>query len=96
MAEGALLGGLITCASCGHKLQVMGTTVKDERVASYVCAKHYANGDCAEPTAARLSLVDEHVVSVMSESWELIEAAGDDNASASWQPVRLCRSPRLT
>jgi hypothetical protein len=61
VAEQALLGGLMTCASCGHKLRVSGTTYKGQRRTQYLCVGHYAPGDCEAPAVALASLVDQHV-----------------------------------
>jgi len=83
VAEQARLGGLITCAACGHKLRVMGTTVKGKRVASYVCHARFAGGDCPAPASARVALVDEHVAQVLAGAWEEV-AASTESAEARW------------
>ena len=72
VANQARLGGLAVCASCGHKLRVMGSTNQKtgEREASYVCAAKYATQDCDAPVAARVKLVDEHVAQLLSGAWE--------------------------
>ena len=75
----ARLGGLITCASCGHKLRVMGSTNPNtgERKASYVCATKYASGDCEAPAIARVELVDGYVAEQLSESWEEVTSGAE-------------------
>jgi site-specific DNA recombinase len=72
LAEQALLAGLITCASCGHRLRTLGSTNQKsgEREASYVCSHKYAGGDCEAPPAARTKLVDEYVTELLRDDWE--------------------------
>jgi hypothetical protein len=76
VASQARMGGLITCASCGHKLRVLGGTNArtGDREASYVCHAKYAGGDCAEPAAARVKLVDGHVIDLLTDAWEDVTA----------------------
>jgi len=71
----AILGGLITCASCGHKLRVMGSPSGG---ASYVCASQYAGGNCAAPSAARVNRVDAHVAELMAGAWDEVTASTAD------------------
>jgi len=73
----AILGGLITCASCGHKLRVLGSP---KGGASYVCHAKYAGGNCAEPAAARVKLVDAHVADLMAGAWDEVTARSADSA----------------
>ena len=72
LAKQALLAGLITCGSCGHKLRTLGSTNRGsgEREASYVCTAKYASGDCEAPVAARVERVDEFVVDLLNNEWE--------------------------
>ncbi len=92
LAEQARLGGLITCASCGHKLRVMGSTRKGQRVAQYVCATRFASGDCEAPAAASVAKVDEHVAQALAASADEI-ADGVESAEQQWlaaqEKVRL-------
>lgn len=89
LAEQARLGGLIRCAACGHKLRVMGTTngKSGKREASYVCATKYAGGDCPAPAAARVSLVDGHVVEALADAWADV-AAGAESAEQRFLRAR--------
>jgi DNA invertase Pin-like site-specific DNA recombinase len=84
LANGALLGGLITCAECGHKLRILGSTRRDtgERFANYVCAKHYAAGDCPSPAIATVALVDEHVKRMLMDAWDEVSSLSEDAHSA--------------
>lgn len=77
IAEQALLSGLITCESCGHKLRVIGSTnpKTKEREASYVCAGKYASGDCEAPAAAKAKLVDELVTTMLREDDEAVASS---------------------
>jgi DNA invertase Pin-like site-specific DNA recombinase len=68
--QGALLGGLITCASCGHKLRVTGAKSHGEHVPVYACRVNFSGGDCASPGAALVSLVNEHVLQMLVDSWD--------------------------
>jgi site-specific DNA recombinase len=72
----AMLGGVARCAGCGHKLRVQGSTNArtGEREASYVCAARYAGGDCPAPAAARVKVVDEHVIGVLAGDWDEVTA----------------------
>ena len=70
LAQGALLGGLITCKSCGHKLRVTQTKSHGEQVAVYACRENFQGGDCANPGAAFVSLVDAHVLQMLADSWD--------------------------
>lgn len=72
----ARLRGLITCASCGHKLQIVGSTNHQtgEREASYACQRNSAAGTCEAPAGARVTLVDDYVA-------ELLANADDDVAA---------------
>ena len=87
VAEQALLGGLITCASCGHKLRVSGTTYKGQRRAQYVCVGRYAAGDCHAPAVALASLVDQHVALELAGAWEEVTDMGR-SAEAQWVEAR--------
>jgi site-specific DNA recombinase len=87
LARQARLGGLITCAGCGHKLRVMGATVKGERVASYACAGRYAGGDCPGPAAALVRLVDDYVADRLAGAWEEV-AAGAASAEEQFVQAR--------
>ena len=70
LTQGALLGGLITCASCGHKLRVGRATSHGEHVPMYACRRNFSGGDCASPGAALVSLVDDHVLQMLVDSWD--------------------------
>lgn len=77
LAKQALLSGLITCESCGHKLRTLGSTDKKtgKREASYVCAANYSSGKCDAPAAAKTKLVDAYVVDLMQEDEEAVASA---------------------
>jgi DNA invertase Pin-like site-specific DNA recombinase len=85
LANGALLGGLLTCACCGHKLRVMGSTNRStgKRFANYVCAKHYAKEDCRHPAIATVKLVDDEVLRQLTDAWDEVATYADD-AQGNW------------
>jgi len=87
LSQGALLGGLITCASCGHKLAVKGTTVKGERVPIYACPRYYASGVCTAPGAAYVDRVDAYVVQELADTWGE-RAASIASAESAWLEAR--------
>jgi hypothetical protein len=79
-AARALLGGLVTCASCGHKMRVLGSP----NGTSYVCkAKFGSGGDCEAPGSATVDKVDKYVIDQLHHSWEDVLAA--DTSSTSEQ-----------
>lgn len=80
----ALLGGLITCASCGHKLRTIGSP---QGGPSYVCASKYAGGDCEAPAAARVKLVDEWVAQQLAGAWDEV-TAGAQSAEQRYVAAR--------
>ena len=84
LAQGALLGGLITCASCGHKLRIVtGTHGRGKpKIPSYRCAMHFAGGECEAPSAAQVKAVDDYVVGLLEDSWGEREASSADHATA--------------
>jgi DNA invertase Pin-like site-specific DNA recombinase len=85
LSKGALLRGLVTCDSCGHKLRVVGTTVKGVRVPSYVCHARFASGACEAPSAGRVDRVDAYVLEQLWDSWDERKEAITDYASAYLQ-----------
>lgn len=88
LAEQARLGGLITCAGCGHKLRVMGSSGSGgQREASYVCAAKFAGGDCPAPAAARVAKVDAWVADQLAGAWDDIMSDAQ-SAEAQWLAAR--------
>jgi len=84
LASGALLGGLITCAGCGHKLRVMGSTGSNGvRRPCYSCALHFQDRDCPAPASGLVSLVDAEVVKQLANGWEKVET-GIMDAESAW------------
>jgi site-specific DNA recombinase len=82
VSDQALLGGLVRCAGCGHKMGIVGSGERKGRKASYVCAKQFAAGRC-EGCAAAVALVDGVVLSVLSgETGEIIDTRPD--LQAQW------------
>jgi site-specific DNA recombinase len=69
LAAHCLLGGLLVCGGCGHKLKIGGssTIVNGERAALYSCRKRYATGICPAPAAARAKTLDAYVEAVFLE-----------------------------
>ena len=82
ISDQALLGGLVRCAGCGHKMGIVGSGVGKGRKAFYVCAKQFATGRCPG-CAAAVTLVDGVVLSVLSgEAGEIIDTRPD--LQAQW------------
>jgi DNA invertase Pin-like site-specific DNA recombinase len=78
LADQALLGGKVVCEGCDHKMQVMGSTKGDERVANYVCRGRFADGHCPAPASAAVALVDSFVMErFQDDETELSEAVAD-------------------
>ncbi|HEX3733770.1 MAG TPA: recombinase family protein [Solirubrobacterales bacterium] len=77
LAGKVLLGGLVTCASCGHKLRTIGSTNRStgERLPTYSCAAHFASGDCQAPAAIKAALLDAHVVNLLRDNDESVASA---------------------
>lgn len=67
LSEQALLAGVVKCVSCGHPMHVKGKTRKGKRQAFYACSRKSSHGDCAAPSSAYVSLVDDHVLWVLSQ-----------------------------
>lgn len=69
LASQAALAGIVTCASCGRRLQVMGRTNRStgERLASYVCTARFNGLECDAPANGDVRRVDEHVVWILSQ-----------------------------
>jgi DNA invertase Pin-like site-specific DNA recombinase len=88
LTESALLGGLITCAACGHKLSVLGAGTGHRRRAVYACRKHFADGDCPAPGAADASRVDDYVVSQLGDDREASAATAESAWLAAREDVR--------
>lgn len=57
LAEVGILGGLITCATCGHKLRKKSSA----NGPVYACARYYGASPCPAPATATLRLVDDYV-----------------------------------
>jgi DNA invertase Pin-like site-specific DNA recombinase len=89
LARSVLLGGLVTCASCGHKLRTIGGTdpKTKARIPSYACATNYASGKCEAPAVAKAELVDAHVVELLRDNDELA-AAGAVSAQTRYLEAR--------
>jgi len=65
-----LLSGVITCASCGGRLNIMGRKDgKGERKASYVCTVNYRGGkkQCDAPAIGTVAVVDAHVLQLVND-----------------------------
>jgi DNA invertase Pin-like site-specific DNA recombinase len=61
LADQCLLRGLVVCEYCGHRMVVLGATSRGERVASYHCRKHFADGTCPNPVAIQARRLDPYV-----------------------------------
>jgi Recombinase/Recombinase zinc beta ribbon domain len=82
ISDQALLGGLVRCMGCGHKMGIVGSGKGKGRKAFYVCAKQFASGRC-EGCAAAVALVDGVVLGVLSgERGEIIDTRPD--LQAQW------------
>ncbi len=57
LAEAGILGGLITCETCGHKLRKKSSA----NGPVYACARYYGAAACPEPATATLRNVDDYV-----------------------------------
>jgi DNA invertase Pin-like site-specific DNA recombinase len=71
----ALLAGVICCHACGHKLRVIGSTYKGERIANYSCVGRYSTGNCPAPASGKVKLVDEWVLSQLENHEATVGAA---------------------
>ncbi len=72
IASQGLLAGLVTCASCGHKLNVgrSGAMQEDgKRAARYGCKGHTSgDGKCPAPASANVSAVDDYVEEAITQA----------------------------
>lgn len=71
----ALLAGAICCHACGHKLRVIGSTYKGERIANYSCIGRYSSGNCPAPASGKVALVDAWVLSQLENHEATVGAA---------------------
>lgn len=86
ISEGLLLRGLVTCASCGHKMVVGNTqgrrdeSGKREKLPSYYCR----NAACTDPAYASGGALDAEVTSrlIGYMTWKAEERLG---TAATWQ-----------
>jgi DNA invertase Pin-like site-specific DNA recombinase len=89
LASKTMLAGIITCASCGRKLQVMGRTnnTNGQRMASYVCTAKYNGYDCDAPAIGDAVSVDQWALSILAED-SSGAAVGAGNADALYIQAR--------
>jgi DNA invertase Pin-like site-specific DNA recombinase len=89
LASQSSLAGIITCASCGRRLMIMGRTNKTtgERMASYVCTATYNGYECERPAIGDVKAVDEFVIWALSQDGAgAAKATG--NADANYVEAR--------
>lgn len=64
LAEAGILGGLVTCEACGHKLRKKSMAGDARPV--YACARYYGKSPCPAPATATLANVDNYVRQAIS------------------------------
>jgi DNA invertase Pin-like site-specific DNA recombinase len=62
LADTGILGGLITCEACGHKLRKKSSA----NGPVYACARYYGESPCPAPATATLAKVDLYVQQALS------------------------------
>ncbi len=80
LAEQALLGSLVHCAACGHKMSVMGTTSKKtgERFANYVCKGRFSEGHCPAKAIINVAKLDGFVMERFQDDERDLKSARAD------------------
>jgi hypothetical protein len=77
--DGALLQGLIRCASCRY---TMKPDTGGKGTPTYRCTQHSGAGRCATPSAVSRHLIDAHVEAEFLRRYGGIELAGQEATSA--------------
>ncbi|MGH2879916.1 MAG: recombinase family protein [Solirubrobacteraceae bacterium] len=77
LASQSALAGIITCASCGRNLMIMGRSDPKTggRKAAYVCTAKYDGNDCDEPAIGDVAKVDGYVLWLLQESEQQVIAS---------------------
>jgi site-specific DNA recombinase len=63
-STGALLAGIVRCASCGFAMSRQSAGAK-KNGGRYRCFKHHASGECPAPTSISATALDRHVIEGM-------------------------------
>jgi DNA invertase Pin-like site-specific DNA recombinase len=91
LSDQALLGGIVFCAACGHRMGVQGAGKGKGRKPFYVCPKHFADVKCVG-TAALVKRVDDYVVWLLSQQWDEVASAASASAEAYLRAREALRS----
>jgi DNA invertase Pin-like site-specific DNA recombinase len=84
LSRDTLLGGLVVCDACDHKMQVFGSTNRKtgERIPSYGChGKHGGDvGDCPAPGATQARGLDDLIIRMIDANHDVLADGAESNA----------------
>lgn len=90
MGAPALLAGVVRCAGCGHLLTRGGSAAR----LVYTCPRNHSGGQCPDPAAITVALLDSHVESIALVELERLAVTAIDGQGVERAQAKLAAAER--